>query len=103
MLWGVGDFERATGWTAVDSASYFLDVAQQSFADHVDRSQEQIFLAALLSAHEEDFVFVVLASVANQLIFFQSQRQRLLAEHMLTGLQRFDGDLHVPSDRGSRC
>ena len=53
-------------------------------------------IAALLRADEEDLVVVLLAGVADQLVFFQRQRQRLLAEDVLAGLQGLDGDLHVP-------
>ena len=53
-------------------------------------------IAPLLRADEEDLVAVLLAGVADELVFFQRERQRLLAEDVLAGLQRFDGDLHVP-------
>ena len=39
---------------------------------------------------------IFLAGVADQLVFFQRQRQRLLAEDVLARLQSLDGDFDVP-------
>ena len=88
--------KRAADITAADADRDLLDVAEQTFLDHVDRSQKAIFVAALLSADDEDAVGVFLAGVANELVLFERQRQRLLAEDVLARLQRFDSDLHVP-------
>ncbi len=45
---------------------------------------------------KKHLVAVLLAGVADQLVLFQRQRERLLAEDVLAGLQRLDGDLDVP-------
>ena len=52
--------------------------------------------APLLRADDEHPVVVLLAGVADQLVLFERERQRLLAEDVLAGLQGLDGDLHVP-------
>ncbi len=52
--------------------------------------------APLLRADDEHPILVLLAGVADQLVFFQRQGERLLAEDVLAGLKGLDGDLHVP-------
>ncbi len=84
--WGRGFRERTTDRTAINPDSDLADVTQQSLLDHVDRTQETVPVATLLSANEKDLVRILLASVANQLVFFQRQRQWLLAKDMLACL-----------------
>ena len=45
----------------------------------------------LLRADEEDLVAVLLAGIADQLVLFQRERERLLAEDVLAGHQGLDG------------
>ena len=57
-------------------------------------------------ADEEDFVAVFLAGIADQLVFFERQRQRLLAENMFARLERFEHigikpRLDVPAGQGT--
>ena len=88
--------ERSADVTTVNANGDFLNVAEQTFLDHVDRSQEETFVASLLCADDEDAVGVFFAGIPNQLVLFERERERFLAEHMLACLQRFDGNLHVP-------
>ena len=88
--------ERPTGRTAVDPHGHFLDIAQKSFLDHVHGAQPTAAVTTLLGANEENFVAVLFAGVANQLVFFERQRQWFLTENVLAGFQGFNGDLDVP-------
>ena len=74
----------------------FLIVAQQPFLHHVDGTQKTVFVAALLRADEKHLVFVLLAGVADELIFFERERERFLAEDVLAGFECFDGNFDVP-------
>ena len=88
--------KRPADVTTIDADRHFLNVAQQSLLHHVNRTQEPVPITALLRAHDEDLVAVLLARLANELVFLQRERQGFLAKHMLAGLQRLDGNLHVP-------
>ncbi len=88
--------KRPAAVAAADAAGDRLDIAQQTLLHHVDRPQETAAVAALLRADEEDLLVVLLAGVADELVFFERQRERLLAEDMFAGFQGFDGDLYVP-------
>ena len=79
------------------------NIAQQALLHHVHRAEEQVVHAALPRAHDERLVVVFLAGVADQLVLFERQRQRLLAEDVLAGLQGLDGDFDVPVVGASRC
>ena len=81
---------------AVDADRDLLDVAQQPLLHHVDARRKRSLIAPLLRADEEHLVLVLLAGVADELVFFERERERLLAEDVLAGLQGLDGDLHVP-------
>ena len=88
--------EGAAHIATVDPNGHGLDLPQQSLLDHVDCSQKPAAVAALLGPDEHHLVFVLAAGIADQLVLFESQRQRLLTENMLASLQGFDRDLHVP-------
>ena len=64
--------------------------------DHVHGAEELILLAPLLGADEKHLLGELLGGVAAELVLFECQRQRLLTEDMLAGLEGLDGDLHVP-------
>ncbi len=70
--------------------------AEQSLLHHVDRTQEAIAIAPLLRADEKHKLGISVARIADQLVFFQRERQRLLAKNVLARLQGFDRDLDVP-------
>jgi len=73
-----------------------LDVSDQSAAHHVDSAEESFLVTALLSTNEEDSVTVLAAGVADQLVFFERQREWFLAEDVLSGDECFDGNFDVP-------
>lgn len=98
-----GHRERSTGGSSVDADHDLFDVTQQPFLHHIDGSQEPIVTAALLSPHQEDSVVILSAGVANQLVFFECQCERLLAEDMLAGLQGFDRDFDMPVIRSDHA
>ena len=64
--------------------------------NHVHGPEKLILLAPLLGADEEHLLGELLGGVAAELVFFERQRQRLLAEDVLAGLKGLDGDLHMP-------
>src|SRR5690606_8454323 len=93
---GIVLFEGSAAVAAVDAHSDSLHVADQSLLDHVDRPQEAFTVAAQLRANEEHLVGVPAAGAADELIFLERERERLLAENALACFEGFDGDLHVP-------
>ena len=88
--------ERSADRIVVNAHRDFLDLAQQPFLHHVDGAEEQLGRAALLRADHHHLVGVLLAGVADQLVLFEGERQRLLAEDVLAGLEGLDGDFDVP-------
>ncbi len=88
--------KRAANISSVDSHGDFLNLAQQSAANHIHRTQKPISAAALLGSHKEHSIAVLPAGGTNQLVLFQCQRHGLLTEHMLAGLQRFHSNFHMP-------
>lgn len=96
VFWNFGDREWPTFGAAVDADSYFPDVTKQPLLDHVDGSQKFVLCAPLLRTDQESLIGVFPAGVADQLVFFESQGQRLLTEDVLASLQRFNGDFHMP-------
>jgi hypothetical protein len=50
----------------------------------------------LLGTNEEYQIGVCTTCIANELVFFQRQRERLLTEYMLARLERFDRNFNVP-------
>src|SRR5688500_6246264 len=90
------DREWPAGRRPVDSDGDATDSSQQSSLNHVNGAQEAITVAALLCTNEKRQLGMRLACVSNKLVLFQRECKRLLAENMLTRLQRFYGDLHMP-------
>ena len=72
-----------------------LDIAQDPLLHHVDGAEHLVADASLLRADHEQLVRL-LAGVADQLVLFERERQRLLAKDVLAGLQGLDGDFDVP-------
>ena len=93
---GISGCKGPAGWAAVDAGSDFGDVSEQALLHHVDRTKKTVAVAPLLRADKEHQIGMLLAGVANQLVFFQRERERLLAEHVLARQQCLDRDLHVP-------
>ena len=96
IRWDVSFLERFRLRSTVDTNLDVLDVAQQSFLNHVHCTQELVAITTLLRSDKEDLLVKLATSVSHQLVFFQSQRQRFLAKHVLAGLQRFDRDFYMP-------
>ena len=99
FLGHIGHREGTAYIAAIDTDRNFLDVSEKPFLHHVHGTQKQVTSRPLLGPNKEHFVFVLFTGIANQLIFFQRQRQRLLAKYMLARFECFDTNLNVPMIR----
>ena len=74
----------------------FPDIADHSAAYEVDGTEKAVLIAALLCSDEEHAVAESAAGGANELVFFQCQREWLLTEDVFSGDECFDGNFDVP-------
>ena len=84
--------------SAVRDARDALDLAENAFPDHQSCGRELVFHGTLHRTDLEDLA-VLRAGFADQLVFFERQRQRFFTENVLACLHRFHGDLRVPMVR----
>ena len=92
----IGFLERPADIAAIDADGNLLDISDQSATHHVDSAEESFLIAALLRTYKEDSITVFAAGVADQLVFFEREREWFLAEDVLAGDECFDGNFDVP-------